>query len=57
MEPIAGIDVLWITAGLGCDEDSIAMAAATCRHGDKAGQRGELEYVQYAVPPYQDARQ
>ena len=29
MEPIAEIDVLWITAGLGCDGESIAMTAAT----------------------------
>src|SRR3981189_3118110 len=28
-EPIAEIDVLWITAGLGCDGDTIAMTAAT----------------------------
>jgi hydrogenase small subunit len=28
-EPIAEIDVLWITAGLGCDGESIAMTAAT----------------------------
>jgi hydrogenase small subunit len=27
--PIAEIDVLWITAGLGCDGDTIAMTAAT----------------------------
>ena len=27
--PITEIDVLWITAGLGCDGDSIAMTAAT----------------------------
>jgi len=26
---IAEIDVLWITAGLGCDGDTIAMTAAT----------------------------
>jgi hydrogenase small subunit len=28
-QPIKEIDVLWITAGLGCDGDSIAMTAAT----------------------------
>ena len=28
-EPIREIDVLWITAGLGCDGDTIAMTAAT----------------------------
>ena len=28
-QPIAEIDVLWITAGLGCDGDTIAMTAAT----------------------------
>jgi len=28
-EPIEEIDVLWITAGLGCDGDTIAMTAAT----------------------------
>jgi hydrogenase small subunit len=28
-EPIAEIDVLWITGGLGCDGESIAMTAAT----------------------------
>ena len=28
-EPIPEIDVLWITAGLGCDGDTIAMTAAT----------------------------
>jgi hydrogenase small subunit len=28
-DPIAEIDVLWITAGLGCDGESIAMTAAT----------------------------
>src|ERR1700740_3046949 len=28
-EPILEIDVLWITAGLGCDGDTIAMTAAT----------------------------
>ena len=27
--PIAEIDILWITAGLGCDGDTIAMTAAT----------------------------
>src|ERR1700691_2244282 len=27
--PIADIHILWITAGLGCDGDSIAMTAAT----------------------------
>src|SRR6202040_3308986 len=27
--PIAEMDVLWITAGLGCDGDTIAMTAAT----------------------------
>ena len=27
--PITGIDVLWVTAGLGCDGDTIAMTAAT----------------------------
>ena len=27
--PILEIDVLWITAGLGCDGDTIAMTAAT----------------------------
>ena len=27
--PIREIDVLWITAGLGCDGDTIAMTAAT----------------------------
>src|SRR5580693_449068 len=27
--PIAEIDVLWITAGLGCDGDTISMTAAT----------------------------
>jgi hydrogenase small subunit len=27
--PVAEIDVLWITAGLGCDGDTIAMTAAT----------------------------
>jgi hydrogenase small subunit len=27
--PIEAIDVLWITAGLGCDGDTIAMTAAT----------------------------
>ena len=29
VEPIAEIDILWITAGLGCDGESIAMTAAT----------------------------
>ena len=29
MEPIQEIDILWITAGLGCDGDTIAIAAAT----------------------------
>src|ERR1700685_698283 len=29
MDPITEIDVLWITAGLGCDGESIAMTAAT----------------------------
>jgi hydrogenase small subunit len=29
LQPIAGIDILWITAGLGCDGDTIAMTAAT----------------------------
>ena len=28
-EPIREIDVLWITAGLGCDGDTIAITAAT----------------------------
>src|SRR5471030_2127145 len=28
-EPIKEIDVLWITAGLGCDGDTIAITAAT----------------------------
>jgi hydrogenase small subunit len=28
-EPISEIDVLWITAGLGCDGDTVAMTAAT----------------------------
>jgi len=28
-DPITEIDVLWITAGLGCDGDTIAMTAAT----------------------------
>src|SRR5580692_3080671 len=28
-EPITEIDVLWITAGLGCDGDTIAITAAT----------------------------
>jgi hydrogenase small subunit len=28
-QPIAEIDVLWITAGLGCDGDTIAITAAT----------------------------
>jgi hydrogenase small subunit len=28
-EPIAELDILWITAGLGCDGDTIAMTAAT----------------------------
>jgi hydrogenase small subunit len=27
--PIRELDVLWITAGLGCDGDTIAMTAAT----------------------------
>src|ERR1700743_2386939 len=27
--PIQEIDILWITAGLGCDGDTIAMTAAT----------------------------
>ena len=27
--PIKEIDVLWITAGLGCDGESVAMTAAT----------------------------
>ena len=27
--PIAEIDVLWLTAGLGCDGDTIAMTGAT----------------------------
>ena len=27
--PIPELDVLWITAGLGCDGDTIAMTAAT----------------------------
>src|SRR5580704_17337878 len=29
LAPLAQIDVLWITAGLGCDGDSISMTAAT----------------------------
>ena len=29
MNPIEQIDILWITAGLGCDGDTIAMTAAT----------------------------
>ena len=29
MGVITEIDVLWITAGLGCDGDTIAMTAAT----------------------------
>ena len=29
LPPIREIDVLWITAGLGCDGDTIAMTAAT----------------------------
>ena len=29
LEHISEIDVLWITAGLGCDGDTIAMTAAT----------------------------
>src|SRR6204780_3480168 len=28
-EPIKEIDILWITAGLGCDGDTIAMTAAS----------------------------
>src|SRR4030088_3451124 len=28
-QPISEIDILWITAGLGCDGDTIAMTAAT----------------------------
>jgi hydrogenase small subunit len=28
-EPIREIDILWITAGLGCDGDTIAISAAT----------------------------
>ena len=28
-EPVSGIHVLWITAGLGCGGDTIAMTAAT----------------------------
>ena len=28
-DPIKEIDVLWITAGLGCDGDTIAITAAT----------------------------
>ena len=27
--PITELDVLWVTAGLGCDGDTIAMTAAT----------------------------
>lgn len=27
--PIKEIDILWITAGLGCDGDTVAMTAAT----------------------------
>ena len=27
--PLKEIDVLWITAGLGCDGDTVAMTAAT----------------------------
>jgi hypothetical protein len=27
--PIAEIDILWLTAGLGCDGDTIAVTAAT----------------------------
>src|SRR6266550_1105947 len=27
--PIDGIDILWMTAGLGCDGDTIAMTGAT----------------------------
>src|SRR5579863_3306451 len=29
IHPLAEMDVLWITAGLGCDGESIAIAAAT----------------------------
>ncbi len=28
-KPVTELDVLWITAGLGCDGDTIAMTAAT----------------------------
>jgi hydrogenase small subunit len=28
-QPVKEIDILWITAGLGCDGDTIAMTAAT----------------------------
>lgn len=28
-QPVRELDVLWITAGLGCDGESIAMTAAT----------------------------
>ena len=28
-QPIGEIDILWITAGLSCDGDTIAMTAAT----------------------------
>jgi len=28
-KPLKEIDILWITAGLGCDGESIAMTAAT----------------------------
>ena len=28
-EPLKEIDILWITAGLGCDGDTIAITAAT----------------------------
>ena len=29
LDPIKEIDILWITAGLGCDGDTIAMTGAT----------------------------
>ena len=29
LRPIKELDILWITAGLGCDGESVAMTAAT----------------------------
>jgi Ni2+-binding GTPase involved in maturation of urease and hydrogenase len=43
MPPIAEIDVLWITAGLGCDAETVALTGAT-QPSLEGGQDKPLKY-------------